>query len=377
MYQPPHKQTDKSGENDKFPPVAMYGDTPSARFQKVWGLCDKLYEKGAANYISRDNRALFVYRKKHQESNDQVVPLGTNAVGVDGLRPSYNLSKFCKLKRFGSNGEVKAQCYHSYLTLIKQLPLKHLGNYWSAVGVSPACSYRFNQALTNGCHLDGISRVTVVGTLSSPRFKFSSRSWVRPASMYLWRPLTKARVTRQSCQCHAQNERYNQYMNRRSELQIILPHSSPLVSTLGADHSDRPSSKATVSPARSQGRDLERLRPTKLRSACLPARPTCTGHVSLFARSSASSRAAQHTCQPKRSRKRANALGRQADGKCVSDYAFSSRLITPRMRLREMDSGTDLVQEDHSQTFFQSSLGKMITAWTKTKYHRAQTGQLR
>ena len=215
--------------------------------------------------------------------------------------------------------------------------MKHLGNYWSAVGVSPACSYRFNQALTNGCHLDGISRVTVVGTRSSPRFNdvFQPISTGRGLQFGSW-PSTPPSLAPQILPPRCSYERYNQYMNQRSEFQIILSHCRPLVSTLGADHSDRPSSKATVSPARSQGRDLERLRPTKLRSACLPARPTCTGHVSLFVRSSASSRAAQHTCQPKRSRKRANALGRQADGKCVSDYAFSSRLITQGMQLREI-----------------------------------------
>lgn len=343
MYQPPHKQTDKSGENDKFPPVAMYGDTPSARFQKVWGLCDKLYEKGAANYIPRDNLALFVYPEKHQESNDQVVPSGTNAIGVDGLRPSYNLSKFCKLKRFGWNGEVWAQSNHSYLTLVKQLPLKHQGNYWARLACDQlvaaafrSITYKFNQSLTNGRHLHGVSRVTVMGTRSSPRFNvFQPISTGRGLQFGSW-PSTPPSLAPQILPPRCSYERYNQYMNQRSEFQIILSHCRPLVSTLGADHSDRPCSKATVSPARSQGRDLERLRPTKWRSACLPATPTCKGHVSLFVGSSASSRAAQHTCQPKRSRKRANALGRQADGKCVSDSAFSSRLITQGMQLREI-----------------------------------------
>ena len=310
-------------------------------------VCDKLYDQGAANYISRDNRALFVYPKKHQESNDQVVPLGTNAVGVDGLSPSYNLSKFCKLNRYGWNGDVWALSNHSYLTLIKQLPLKHQGNYWARLACDQlvaaafrSITYKFNQSLTNGRHLHGVSRVTVMGTRSSPRFNvFQPFRLVEAYNPHHGLPLPLASFSSTNLAFRYPDcsyERYNQYMNQRSEFQIILSHCRPLVSTLGADHSDRPCSKATVSPARSQGRDLERLRPTKLRSGYSPATPTCKGRVSLFVGSSASSRAAQHTCQPKRSRKRANALGRQADGKCVYDSAFSSRLITQGMQLREI-----------------------------------------
>ena len=353
MYQPPHKQTDKSGENDKFPPVAMYGDTPLASFQKVRGVSDKLYGKGAANYISRDNLALFVYPKKHQESNDQVVPSGTNAIGVDGLRPSYNLSKFCRLERSGWNGDVWALSNHSYLTLIKKLPMiirvitgRRLACHQLEAADFRSIVFNFNQSLTNGCQWH-FPCCTVVGVCSSPHFNvfqpISTDRGLQPAS---WPSATSSFIQlHESCHPDCSCKRYNKYMNRRSELQIILPHSSPLVSTLGADHSDRPCSKATVSPARSQGRDLERLRPTKLRSGYSPATPTCKGRVSLFVRSSAFSRADQHTCQPKLSRKRANALGRQADGKCVYDSAFSSRLITQGMQLREIVFDIDSRQE--------------------------------
>ena len=322
----------------------MYGDTPLASFQKIRGVSDKLYGKGAANYISRDNCAFFVYRKKHEESNDQVVPSGTNAIGVDGLRPSYNLSKFFKLNRFGWNGDVWALSNHSYLHLIKKLPMiirvitgRRLACHQLEATDFRSIVFNFNQSLTNGCQWH-FPCCTVVGVCSSPRFNvsqpISTGRGLQPASS----PSTTSSFIQlhESCHPDCSCKRYHQYMNRRSELQIILPHSSPLASTLGADHSDRPSSKATVSPARSQGRDLERLRPTKLRSGYSLARPTCKGRVSLFVGSWAFSRAVQHTCQPKRSRMQANALGRQADGKCVSDYAFSSRLITQGMQLREI-----------------------------------------
>lgn len=73
----------------------------------------------------------FLYIHKRQYNfNNKIGPKGLTPLALVVYQPPYTFLIFNILNCFGGITCVWRQCYQSFLTLIKQLPLKIFGNYW-------------------------------------------------------------------------------------------------------------------------------------------------------------------------------------------------------------------------------------------------------
>ena len=73
----------------------------------------------------------FLYMHKRQYNfNNKIGPKGLTPLALVVYQPPYTFLIFNILNCFGGITCVWRQCYQSFLTLIKHLPLKIFGNYW-------------------------------------------------------------------------------------------------------------------------------------------------------------------------------------------------------------------------------------------------------
>ena len=163
------KQFEVFGDIENTPRACDNGYTRPRLIQKV-GYMIGIWTRAWETIWQRLFMPFLYMHKRQYNFNNKIGPKGLTPLALVVYQPPYTFLIFNILNCFGGITCVWRQCYQSFLTLIKQLPLKIFGNYWVRLaGNQPVkqIQSKLNQRLSS-CD---ISLLRLCASISALAFK--------------------------------------------------------------------------------------------------------------------------------------------------------------------------------------------------------------